>query len=887
MKERQLTILADALIKEIKDKKDPFVTTTIVFPNVFIKQWFTAYWLKNQGDNVLMNVEYKTLNEALNLIVMQPNYYLISPGALKEVIISLLINDEDNIIPEEYKNYYRNSPVKLNDFASSLAALFLNYYRDDLEGLKNWDESNYQYNLYYKIIEELKKYRLGTIDRPIPKKDNQRIIHLFGFVKLDKVYRHLIDQCPNIKEYSLIVEDKENKNYSILKAPSLLREIEAIHSRILTLMHEGAKASDFLIVGPHIEEYQYVIERVFHQNDQEYPSIPYVIRYALKEESDITKILSLLFKIYKNGFYTRLDFYNLINIPLIKEIRNIQEEEITNWMKTIVQLNIHRNHEYLDEWDYLKKRLLLSKVSSINFDDNLISLSDGDYLPYSNTQFNDESIVKLVDIINDIASFTNLLKDKEYIDNEFIDLLKEQLDRWCLSSINNNNQYQKVINNMEIFKYLPNDKIPLDVFFYCLIDDSYTSNVQKGNAFLSGVTFINFDINSIISNKYIFFIGGSSNHMPTSVEKNELDLRKNIINDDEELAFSLIAQNALDHLYISYVGKDLKTDEEYYLSPIINAFNKKNGLYQDNQYDDIDIDETRPYKELFTRKEFNEKKYYTNLINHQGFAEENKKEDTQIDKKFLEVVTVSNMADFLKEPLQYKIISLFNKADDLQKKIKEEYEPFAPNNLDESNIERHILIDLVNNSLDEDKLLKSLKLGNLIPSINEELQKGTFNEAKRIALEAYDIIEDSSNNSFTIVPPREIKLIDNDNREWNLISNNDMCRYIEKDTRYYFELKRMNKKVGVDDFLSIYILSLMDIASLKEEKEYEVILVKGKEDDIDLKDAKYKYSPSYRRSYFVTPDRAKELLNNIHEAMGDYNEITSSIRRRIFIFRIF
>ena len=131
MKSSKLTELADSLFTIIKGKTDCFDTTTIVVPNVLISQWLKSYWLKTEGENVLMNVEFKSFNDVFPYLVEQEQYKLIKHSDLKKIILSVLIKDEDNIIPEKYKKYYEGSSIRLNEFADSLATVYLNYYKDN------------------------------------------------------------------------------------------------------------------------------------------------------------------------------------------------------------------------------------------------------------------------------------------------------------------------------------------------------------------------------------------------------------------------------------------------------------------------------------------------------------------------------------------------------------------------------------------------------------------------------------------------------------------------------------------------------------------------------------------------------------------------------------
>ena len=862
--------LADSLFLDIKNKRDPFTTTTVVCPNILMQQWLKTYWLKTQSENVLMNVCFKSLNEVIPDLVVQKNYKLIKRNNLRQVIISILVQD-DSFIPLSLKDYYKNNPVKLYDFASSLSTLLLDYYHDNFEGAVGFNDS-YQESLYKKVVEVCKNHNFGTIEKPEPSSINKNKICLFGFSKLNNVYQRLIDSCSFVDEYKLEVDENANVDYSISFAPSKVREIEYIHSEICKLLIGGASVSDFLVVAPNMGEYVNSIERVFRQNDETYPSIPYVINHREKIDTDVVLALKLLNKIHKNGFYTRLDFYNLVSNPVVQKVRNISNEEIDNWMKSIVKLNVYRDHSYLDDWKYFKKRLLLSKVSSVNFFDNVVSLKDGDYLPFTNIEFDDESINKIIQVINDLECFMKLLADKNSVDESLIINIKNELDKWFSFSdgeIETNQQYKKILQSMKTFSELNSSGAPLDVLFYNLFDDGAINSIQRGNAFSQGVTFIDFDVNSIFSAKYVFFIGASSNNIPTPVIKNEIDFREDVTNNDEWLGFTLLCQNALKKLFVSYVAIDLKNDEEFYLSPLVEELNKKKNKYIDGGFNKIPLDETRPYSELFTRKEFNDKKYFNQLLSDEPTSgKRHERKEEEVEPIFRESLSVSEVSKFLTEPLSYKAGQLFNKVDNLYEDIKMEWEPFVPDALTLSILTNKVIFEMVNGTFNYEEMLKTFNLGNLIPTVNKEYAEHTYESIVEVGQETFEIIKGiTDGGKYQIVEPMSIKLVAQNGQEWMLTSSNYMALYIDGDNRTYIELKEA-KSANITKFLTIYTMALMDIATLDKEKSYHVYLAKGGEVKKELK-------PFVDRTQFeldIMPSRARELLNAIHDVINDYSK---------------
>lgn len=860
MKEKQLSLLADNLISSvIQNKTDCFDETIVVFPNLIIQQWFKSYWLKTQKDNVLMNVSFKTLNEIMPKIIDGKNYKLISKSNLKILILSILTNDEKNLIPQEYKNYYKDNPVKINDFASTLTKLFLEYYEDDFFNSEAFKNSNL-FNFYNEIINLCKIHNFGTLESPKAKRTNTKKIYLFGFNKLNKVYQRLINECGFIENYFLDEDNSFDKEIDIISAPSKLREIEYIHSSICKLINNGAKATDFYVVAPNINEYSNEIERIFNQNDVEYPSIPYSLRKTSDIQNDTIDVINRLFNIAKTGKFTRLDFYNLLSNPVIKLIRNIDDEKVEDIMRAVVNLNIFRDHDLLKDWTYFKNRLLLSKISSINFEDNVVQLSNEEYLPYANISFDDNLINTIVEIIDDLYDLITLIQKEKYLNNILIEELKNQLDKWIYLEDKPIylKQYSKVLAVFNSFKEIDNKNISVDNLFYVIFDDGNMKSMQKNIAFTSGVTFADFDINNVVSSKYIIFLGASSNNIPVPEIKSELDLREKEKNVDDAKCLSLLYQNASEKMFISYTNIDLETDEEFYLTPIVDLLLKK-GVSKKTI--NVPLDETRPYEDLFTRKEFGDKDYYQNLL-----SPKQKNENTVSPSQpvFYETITARKLAKYLEEPLCAKITNIFNFDDDLTDDIKDEYEPFSPSNLDKSNVVKRMLIEKINNKYDKQKFLKDMDLNNFIPTVTKSYEINVFNDYEKIADKTIEYIKENA-SSYDVIENFSLKLYD-DGKEWNLLINDAYVRAKKKNEIKYFELKEIKKDINVTDFMNLYIIALADVASLKTSETYHVIICKNNQTPTEKN--------PYKRGkweFDLTSSEATKILNDIHKRIGDYS----------------
>ena len=871
-KKPSLSLLADLLIKELKDSVDFFIGPIVVVPNHKIENWFKAYWLKTQKD-ILMNIDYQVIDSALfSFFNDSDEYSLLNKQTLKLLILKELVASNGNNLPEEITKYIKKetsfNSVNLYDLVNEFADAFIEFENGNVSSIKQ------EYlDFYHQILDKAKtQYHLTSISSLLDSsfKTNNRKTYFFGFTSFTDQEKALIEKYSHDHDV-LIYEVEETTDVSsvtvnITTAPSKLREVEAIHTRISTLLKDNKDLSysDFLVVSPNIKEYETTIKRVFKQDNDEFFDMPFSINSDEAIDTDVTLLLNKLIEIYHKGFYTRNDFYQIINNEMVSSIRNISDEEKEAWINMIIIANVYRQRERVDDWDYIRKRILLSKLLNVNDVDNTISLDNKEYRPYSYVGVDDETIIKFVQIIDDLNSWIktiNLIAESNVIDVNNIELIKQELDKWCsifTDEVETNRLYKpicRVIKDIKDYGVLDH-KIPLMTFLYLLLDVSKASKNSRGKILTNGVTFTNFSKDYVLNANYVFFLGASSSNLPSKYLESEIYTIKNKPDVIQRKHFFMQYHNAIKEFNISYIDKDLKTEEDFYPSTFVKELITLigEGNYHINK---IPLDETRIWQELFTRREFKDKVYRKGLFESSDDTSIETKEDIDVNLKPIDKLTLNDIKAYLDEPLMFLSNRLFADENNNYEDIINEYEPFDFNKLEEYKIvKKFITIGLEKTIEDEDidKVKDELSLNNGLYGLSDEESNIALKGLKKEAQATIDLINE-------VVGIKENKKLDtleliDGASKWKLDCNNSLMRIIDEDTRRYIELKKLPDKDK--DYLYPYTYSLMDIASLKDESEeekiYHVILGDG------------------ANQFDLTPNEAIEILNEIHRRINNIKD---------------
>ena len=131
--------------------------------------------------------------------------------------------------------------------------------------------------------------------------------------------------------------------------------------------------------------------------------------------------------------------------------------------------------------------------------------------------------------------------------------------------------------------------------------------------------------------------------------------------------------------------------------------------------------------------------------------------------------------------------------------------------------------------------------------------KESFSNVYSESIEIINYIKEKTNQNYDVVKLPDISLYNNE-IEWTLTCDQELCISINERTRRYFQFKKNISKAKENNFLYLYIFSLMDVSNLND-NTYEIILDRGAE-----------------TTFNITPLKAKQLLNNIYDKMNDYTD---------------
>ena len=911
----------ERLINDVDNeiKRDFFNSPTIIFDNLTMEQWFKVTWLRNNKDKIYMNIKCARLYDLYKMIFGVRT--LDTRSTQKFVLDYLKDKSYDADLDYIFDNKKDVNQTRLYDYSKKLASLFIDYEN------YNFNPTDYQKDIYDNVIKKAKEKNIYSLKELSNSNMNKLESKVFVFVtrKLLPLEEMIINEYNKqydngILLYNAFDYEYKLQNINLKSAPSKLREIEILHSDICKLIKDDkAKLSDIVVYAPKIDDYQAEVARVFKQTDTDYPNVPYVL--SSPKRNDLLDGINTIFKIIKNGYATRLDFVNLVSNKEIVNEWHLADKDVDTIISTIIDSNTYRNSElYGNDFKILKERLLLSKlVGSDATLDNLCNLSDTN-VPFDTISLDDNLKSKLIELIDLVLRLIQI-KPEDKLNDQF-----GEIESILLSFFNKNNSsklYRKIaieLLSLKDFEFDKSDKLTVEVLFYSLLD-GVKFNVSSGLPFSTGVTFLNMSNKNVVSAKYTFIIGMSSKNYPRVEVDSELNQNKNkkanneTITDIDRDTFTNILNNS-ENLFISYVNKDLKKDEDFYPSVLLKEYNYKDVKFS--------IDEKkRSYEELYTKREFKNKDYYKSLMSSSGviipFIP-----TTYKSQELPEKVSLITLRDYLKTPLKTKADQLFGIYDDETiDEINTEYEPFHLNTLDSSIYKEQILSALFNgdsvdevieaealknklprykfNNLEIDELIDSMDSISdmlkdegykqfVLPDINLEYNKKELLNYKKdffteISAECHsdlEAFEKKVSEKKAITTKDEGKLVkmtdmaksfddaiveindysgDDEKVNWTVITNNK---------KYYKKIEDSVVYASLKGVYELYVISLIDIvgSQYQDDEIIDVLLCP------DLEAVNKKTYP-----FRITKTEAKYILNKTYYDLNDYqNNIILNIK---------
>ena len=529
---------------------------------------------------------------------------------------------------------------------------------------------------------------------------------------------------------------EKDESFSVTTAPSKISEVEALHSHICCLLSEKdelgnpkANIADILVVSPNIDDYRTAIFQVFDQTRDGF-HIPFSIVDSTSRDSLTANALSILFAIREKGTLSRPDFFALVRNPVVQNVRKIHADEISDWESWATNMNIYRDRIADDNgdlrreesWTTAARRILLSRFSY-----GSVETDRGEIQPYSDISSSDDnSLFRFVDAIESLENWM----DKDAWEKKFgsadvsaenLSAVYQFLDSWlCMGNAPKELAGESVIyqaiasarENLEYQYFAGSGAISFRCLSQTLLYAAGNSEYSCGNVFINGLTFMKFAPNRIIPTKYLFFMGADAANFPGVRNSGTLDLRNSCrpwpgddsIVSRNRYAFLCELMSTSDGFFISFVNKDLQKDEDFYPSSIVNdirgflknvvrASGQKDAAVLKNLWPDINVplDETRLWKDLFTRREIRNKNAHLNFGDERDVVNFTPDENDGGDPRLPEQASIYQFKEFLKDPFEFRVAQMMQIEEEKEDPEKTEFEPVVSDNLQEAILRRMLI----------------------------------------------------------------------------------------------------------------------------------------------------------------------------------------------------
>lgn len=475
---------------------------------------------------------------------------------------------------------------------------------------------------------------------------------------------------------------------TITAAPSKIKELEIVHSQICKLLKDKQKnvnLKDILVLAPDISQYKSAIETVFNQTDEnndEYPFIPICTVDYSGKNSNVLDILQTLYYILHDGGFSRSTFFALIKNFIIQNKYKISDSDANDTFLTWVdKMQVYRTRTINDangtentddDWENAVKRLLVAKLTDTT---EPVNINSGEIMPFSDLSTTDnELLAKFISVISDIKNeWVQVFATKNVLTAQYIEKIQNFLKNLFAPDFMSPKEifvFDKI--NLKLEQYIKqcqesHTTIPTECVLLSLIHNAGHIRFNTGTVFTRGVTFTSLLPNRILPAKYVFLIGMSSENFPGVNQKISLDRRFIIpANGDDDIpsknknAFLCQLMASGNELHISFVDKDLQTDNTFYPSYVLDVLTQ----YTKITINYVGIDENRDWDDLYTQREWRNKQVRMDLGKSPNITTTKNISNTNNKKDLPDVVTLEKMQYFLENPLKFYSIRMFGFEED-------------------------------------------------------------------------------------------------------------------------------------------------------------------------------------------------------------------------------
>ncbi|QEO57352.1 exodeoxyribonuclease V subunit gamma [Francisella marina] len=380
---------------------------------------------------------------------------------------------------------------------------------------------------------------------------------------------------------------QKDLSISINSCHSPLREVQILHDKLLDMIKAdpSIKPRDILVMCPNIEDYSPYIDSVFSRfsTDKKLPC-SIADRTLLDSEPLAASFIELL-QLPESNFEVNkiLDYLSVPAIQQKFKISDEQLETIRYWLKE--SCIHHSNNGQTFSWSWGLKRLMFG-----------FSYSDSNHI------IDDKLMTIPVIEGSEIAELGGLYELLELLERYSQELLKPRsLEAWQdyllemfddVFDVTNDEQYiakkikDIIVKTVTTAKdVLLVEEIDLYTIRYCLI--SQLSEPIINNHFLNGkVTFCSMTPMRNVPFRVIAMLGLNNGKFPRQESAISFDFMARLgrvkgdrtKRDDDRYLFLEAITSARDYLYLSYIGRSVKTNVEQQPSLILKELTSYLGL---------------------------------------------------------------------------------------------------------------------------------------------------------------------------------------------------------------------------------------------------------------------------------------------------------------------
>lgn len=412
--------------------------------------------------------------------------------------------------------------------------------------------------------------------------------------------------------------------------------------------------------------------------------IPYSIVEPDYSATFTKDLLQKLFSIARNKNFSRKDFFELLDNPVLRASRGIDASDVEAFKKWVKETNCYRD-EKRDDWAKTVNRMLLARLTTKTVD-NIVPFEDMESKSNS-------TLMKFIRLVDDLKEWIKLCEggaiglEQKDEGSSPLDNLKEALRAWIHIDPRvegfeaDRLSYAGAIGSFRAFEEEKEEglkSVSLDVIERTVLVGAMSTEYSPAEIFTGGLTFTKFSTEHILPAKYTFLLGMDSKTIPGTDEADSLDLRSETdfipqTRLNKRTFFTTIRETT-EEVFLSYVDQDLAKDEEFFQSPLIAEITDNKPLV-------LGIDETRPWSQIFTSRGFRNKERNEELTRSSALEDLTLEKMKQLLEKeeTPKVVTISQLKNFLKDPFIFHINRILHKEEEEQ--LDEDFEPLQLDSL--------------------------------------------------------------------------------------------------------------------------------------------------------------------------------------------------------------